>query len=97
MGDWEEDASVATLGYIFSPGSGAATATADAEHAPSQGRNDGRPICVLSKAGGLHSVCGREGLSLADPLSLTEPLDIVCAHQEPPRHVKTNTNEPPRI
>ena len=50
MGDWEEDASVAILGYIFSPGSGAATSTADTEHAPSQGRNDGRPICVHSRA-----------------------------------------------
>ena len=30
MGDWEEKASVAIFGPIFSPGSGAATATADA-------------------------------------------------------------------
>ena len=56
MGDWEEEASVAILGSIFSFGSGAATATADAEHAPSQGRNDGLPICVLSKAD--HGVVG---------------------------------------
>ena len=41
MGDWEEEASVAILGSVFSLGSGAATATADADHAPSQGRNDG--------------------------------------------------------
>ena len=50
MGDWEEEASVAILGSIFSLGSGAATATADAEHVPSQGRNDGRRICVPSRA-----------------------------------------------
>ena len=56
MGDWEEEASVAILGLIFSHGSGAATATADTEHPPLQGRNDGRPICVHSKAG--HGVVG---------------------------------------
>ena len=35
---------------ILSPGSGAATDTADTEHVPSQGRNDGRRICVPSRA-----------------------------------------------
>ena len=57
MGDWEEEVSVAILGSIFSPGSGAATATADAEHAPSQGRNDGRPMGVHSRAD--HGVVGQ--------------------------------------
>ena len=50
MGDWEEEASVAILSNILSPGSGVATDTADTEHVPSQGRNDGRRICVPSRA-----------------------------------------------
>ena len=57
MGDWEEEASVAILGSVFSLGSGAATATADAEHAPSQGRNDGLPMGVHSRAD--HGVVGQ--------------------------------------
>ena len=57
VGDWEEEASIAILGLIFSPGSGVATATADTEHAPSQGRNGGRPICVHSRAD--HGVVGQ--------------------------------------
>ena len=37
----------------------------------------------------------REGLALADPLSLIEPLDIVPPRASPTR--KTRTHEPPRV
>ena len=57
MGDWEEEASVVILGSCFSHCSGAATDAADAEHAPSQGRNDGRPMGVHSRAD--HGVVGQ--------------------------------------
>ena len=77
MGDWEEEASVAILSKILSPGSGAATDTADTEHVPSQGRNDGRRICVPSRADrgvvGEPLALARASITKAAPVEETEP------------------------
>ena len=56
MGDWEEEASVVMLRSISHFAVELPTATADTEHAPSQGRNDGRPMGVHSRAD--HGVVG---------------------------------------